>query len=41
MIRSPGVDTDFFDIVTEVFQVDTLVPHLFIICLDSVLQMSR
>ena len=40
MVCSPKGDTDFFDIVAGVLQGDTLVPHLFIICLDYVLQMS-
>ena len=35
MFHSPDGDTDFFDIVTEVFQRDTLEPYLFIICLDN------
>ena len=33
-------DTDFFDMVTGVLQGDTLVPYLFIICLDYVLWTS-
>ena len=32
--------TDYFDFVTGVLQGDTLVPYLFIICLDSVLRTS-
>ena len=36
----PNEDTDFFDIVVDVLQGDTLVPYLFIIYLDYVLQMS-
>ena len=39
-VRSPDGDTDNFDIVTDVLQRDTLVPHLFIICLDYVLRTS-
>ena len=31
---SPDGNTDFFDIVTEIMQGDTLAPYLFIICLD-------
>ena len=30
----PNGDSDFFDIVAGVMQRDTLVPYLFIICLD-------
>ena len=30
----PDGDTDFFDIVAGVLQVDKLAPYLFIICLD-------
>ena len=37
-VRSPDGHTDFFDIVAGVFQGDTLVPDLFIICLDDVLR---
>ena len=33
-------DTDYFDIIAGVLQRDALVPYLFIICLDNVLQMS-
>ena len=39
-VRSPNGDTDYFDIVAEVLQGDTLVPCLFIICLDYVLRTS-
>ena len=39
-VRSPDGDTDFFDIVGGVQQGDTLVPYLFIICLDYVLRTS-
>ena len=35
-VRSPDGDTDSFDIVASVLQVDTLAPYLFIICLDNV-----
>ena len=38
--RSPDGDTDYFDIVAGVLQRDTLVPYLFIICLDYVLRTS-
>ena len=33
-------ETDYFDIVAEVLQADTLAPCLFIICLDYVLKIS-
>ena len=33
-------DTDYFDIVAEVLQGDTLAPYLLIICLDYVLRTS-
>ena len=33
-------DTDYFDIVAGVLQVDTLAPYLFIICLDYMLRTS-
>ena len=36
-VRSPDGDTDFFDIVVEVFQGDTLASYMFRICLDYVL----
>ena len=39
-VRSQDGDTDFFDIVTRVQQKETLVPYLFIICLDHVFRMS-
>ena len=39
-VRSPNGDIDFFDIVTGVLQGDTLVPYLFIICLDYALRTS-
>ena len=39
-VRSPGGDTDYFDIVAGVLQGDTLAPYLFIICLDYVLRTS-
>ena len=35
MDRSPNGDTNFFDIIDGVLQVDTLVPPLFIFCLYS------
>ena len=38
--RSPDGDTDYFDIVAGVLQGDTLVPYLYIICLDYVLRTS-
>ena len=39
-VRSPDGDTDYFDIVAEVLQGDTLATYLFIICLDYVLRTS-
>ena len=39
-VRSPDGDTDYFDIVAEVLQGDTLAPYLFIISLDYVLRTS-
>ena len=39
-VRSPDGDTNFFDIVSGALQGDTLVPYLFIICLDYVLRTS-
>ena len=39
-VCSPDGDTDFFDSVTGVLQRDTLVPYLFIICLDYILRTS-
>ena len=39
-VRSPDGDTEYFDIVAEVLQGDTLAPYLFIICLDCVLRTS-
>ena len=38
-VHSSDGDIDFFNIVAGVLQGDTLVPYLFIICLDYVLQM--
>ena len=40
MVRSLDGDTDFFDDVTGVLQGDTLVPYIFIICLDYILKTS-
>ena len=37
-VHSPDGDTDFFNIVADILQGDTLAPSLFIICLDYVLQ---
>ena len=34
MVHTPKRDTDFFDIVTGMFQGDILAPYLFIIYLD-------
>ena len=39
-VRSPDGHTDYFDIVADVLQGDTLAPYLFIICLDYVLRTS-
>ena len=39
-VRSPDGDTEYSDIVAGVLQGDTLVPYLFIICLDYVLRTS-
>ena len=39
-VRCPEGDTDYFDIVAEVLQGDTLALYLFIICLDYVLRTS-
>ena len=39
-VRSPDGDTEYFDIVVEVLQGDTLAPYLFIICLDYILRTS-
>ena len=33
-VRFPDGDTDYFDIVADLLQGDTLAPYLFIICLD-------
>ena len=38
MVGSPDRDTDFFDTVTRVLQGGALVPFMFIICLDYVIQ---
>ena len=40
IVRSLDGDTDFYDIITGVLQVDTLASYLFIICLDYALWMS-
>ena len=37
-VRSPDGDMEYFNIVAEVLQGDTLAPYLFIICLDYVLR---
>ena len=39
-VHSPNGDTDFFDIFAGILQGDTLVPYLFIICRDYILQTS-
>ena len=38
--HSPDRDTDYFDIVVDMLQGDTLAPYLLIICLDYVLRTS-
>ena len=37
-LRFPDGDTDYFDIISGVLQGDSLVPYLFIICLDYVIR---
>ena len=39
-VRTPDVDTDYFNIVAGELQGNTLASYLFIICLDYVLRMS-
>ena len=39
-VRSPDGDTDYFDIVAGVLQIDALPPYLFITYLDYVLKTS-
>ena len=39
-VRSPDRDTDYFDVITDVRQGDTLAPYLFNICLVYVLKKS-
>ena len=39
-VRSPDGNTEYFDIVAEVLQGDSLAPYLFIISLDYVLRTS-
>ena len=39
-VRSPDEATDYFDILACVQQGDSLVPYLFIICVDNVLRTS-
>ena len=39
-VRSPDGNTEYFDIVAEVLERDSLAPYLFIICLDYVLRTS-
>ena len=39
-VHSLDEDTDYFDIVADVLQGDTLAPYLFIICLDYMLRKS-
>ena len=40
MVHLSDDDINFFDIVTGVLEGDTLVPYIFIICLDYIRQMS-
>ena len=40
IVPSPNGDSDFFDTTNGILQGNTLVPYLFIICLDYILQMS-
>ena len=40
MVHSSDGDTDFFSIVTEVLQGDTLASYLSILCLNYILQTS-
>ena len=39
-VHSLDENTDYFDIVADVLQGDTLAPYLFIICLDYMLRKS-
>ena len=39
-VRSPGGDTDYFEIVVGILQGDTLALYLFIICLNYMLRIS-
>ena len=39
-VRSPGGETNYFDIVAGLLQGDKLSPYMFIICLEYVLRMS-
>ena len=41
MIRSPGGDTNFFDIVAGVLQGDTPAPYLFILCPSLIKHFSQ
>ena len=40
IVHSPDGDTDFFDIVTGILQVDILAPYMFIICLVYIIRTS-
>ena len=40
-VRSPDGDKDYFDIVAGVLQGNTLVPYLFIICLDYGFELTK
>ena len=37
MVRSSDLHTDFVVIIAEVLEGDTLIPYMFILCLDYVL----
>ena len=39
-VRSPGGDTEYFDIVAGILQWDTLAPYLFIVCVDYLFRTS-
>ena len=40
MVRSPDGDANFFDIVAEILQSDTLALYMFTICLERELRTS-
>ena len=39
-VCSPDEDTDYFDVVADVLQGDTLAPYLFVICINYVFRTS-